>query len=629
MDHEKKRCFISHCHEDSEMAIALTGIIDKYCKGWRVFNSSIGERGVEAGNGLSPALRSEIQNATVMICLMTKIYLRSFICLAEYSSGWYRGDLKPVPVVFDEEARDLIDKSFAEREIYVDAAGNPLEAASQLVRKFDGIADMDEEKRARFKEELAAWIGEYGKSRTYDTDRSYIGSGDVFQNINKYCEKYQVVKISDRNHDTETVGKMLSGMKDIYIYATTGSSLVNNLGKTIFPNLLAEGASIHLIIPEKKGEFIKDTAIVERGSDGNYEVNLNRLNTEFDNVVVLLKSCLEAAREKTGCRETGKIYLYNAFTNLRQTIVMGVNNEGVSWGWVTVTMPPSLSAGKSPSITFEGPAEEGNVDTAATFSMLVYNHVRRAIEVAKSRGHYVELQMDGDVSRFESSDDPPKYWDERMRCVADNMRFAAENQGTLIEVAAQHPLRANGKPGMEFRDRLDLGIKLYNRLKEEEQDVKIFVPGSIHLDRKGKADPISLSESGRHYLTSKGIPEDDILGEEAMREYMGDAGCYNSGDECKVAARLFLDGEFRELHCVCSPEQMIRKQLMYVVNGVWPQFHTTLPGNLSHDFAEELCSKIPNIITQDEMRDWSDPDSPIFRKSRMERCPGYAESNQE
>ena len=113
MDHENKRCFISHCHEDSEMAIALTGIIDKYCKGWRVFNSSIGERGVEAGNGLSPALRSEIQNATVMICLMTKIYLRSFICLAEYSSGWYRGDLKPVPVVFDEEARDLIDKSFA------------------------------------------------------------------------------------------------------------------------------------------------------------------------------------------------------------------------------------------------------------------------------------------------------------------------------------------------------------------------------------------------------------------------------------------------------------------------------------------------------------------------------------
>ena len=624
MDHENKHCFISHCHEDSEMAIALTGIIDKYCKGWRVFNSSIGERGVEAGNGLSPALRSEIQNATVMICLMTKIYLRSFICLAEYSSGWYRGDLKPVPVVFDEEARDLIDKSFAEREIYVDAAGNPLEAASQLVRKFDGTADMDDEKRARFKEELAAWVAEYGKSRTYDTDRSYIGSGDVFQNINKYCEKYQVVKISDGNHSTDTVGKMLSGMKDIYIYATTGSSLVDNLGKTIFPNLLAKGASIHLIIPEKKGEFIKDTAIVERGSDSNYEVNLNRLNAEFDNVVVLLKSCLEAAREKTGGRKTGKIYLYNAFTNLRQTIVMGVNNEGVSWGWVTVTMPPSLSAGKSPSITFEGPAEEGNVDTAATFSMLVYNHVRRAIEVAKSRGHYVELQMDGDVSRFESSDDPPKYWDERMRCVADNMKFAAENQGALIEVAAQHPLRANGKPGMEFRDRLDLGIKLYNRLKEEEQDVKIFVPGSIHLDRKGKADPISLSESGRHYLTSKGVPEDDILGEEAMREYMGDAGCYNSGDECKVAARLFLDGEFRELHCVCSPEQMIRKQLMYVVNGVWPQFHTTLPGNLSHDFAEELCSKIPNIITQDEMRDWSDPDSPIFRKSRMERCPGYA-----
>ena len=58
---------------------------------------------------------------------------------------------------------------------------------------------------------------------------------------------------------------------------------------------------------------------------------------------------------------------------------------------------------------------------------------------------------------------------------------------------------------------------------------------------------------------------------------------------------------------------------MYVVNGVWPQFHTTLPGNLSHDFAEELCSKIPNIITQDEFNaDYND----IYQTAYMQAKSG-------
>lgn len=620
-----KCCFISHCHEDKKMANDLAEIIGKYYEGWKIFNSSNEESGVEAGEGLSPTLRTEIQNATVMICLMTEMFLRSFICLAEYSAGWYRGDLKPVPIAFTQEAKELVDTGAPERNVFADAEEKPNSAASLLVRAFDKHEDIGQKKRELFRKELLNWIKKNSGKRTYDTDRAYIGSREVFQNINKYCEKFQVTRISDGNHDADTVGKMLSGMKDIYIYATTGSTLVDNLGKTIFPNLLAKGANIHMIIPEKNSEFIRDTAIVERGG-GDYERNLNRIKGEFDHVVDLLKSCLESARAKTGGGKTGSIYLYNAFTNLRQTILMGVPEDGDCWGWVTVTMPPSLSAGNSPTITFEGPAEEGDVDNAGTFSMLVYNHVRQAINVAKSRKRFVELSLDGDVSDFESNDDPPQYWSKRMLDVKKNMKRAEKREGALIEIAAQHPLCDNGKPDLEFSDRLDLGIKVYKRLRSEGEDVKILVPGSIHMDSKGKADPVSLSESGKNYLISKGIPEEDIYGEDAIHEIMDGAGCYNSGDECKVAAQLFMTREFKELHSVCSPEQMIRKQLLYVVNGVWPQFHTTLPGNPSHDFAEELCSKIPNIITQDEMRDWSDPNCPIFRKSREERCPGYAES---
>lgn len=70
------------------------------------------------------------------------------------------------------------------------------------------------------------------------------------------------------------------------------------------------------------------------------------------------------------------------------------------------------------------------------------------------------------------------------------------NSGTLIEVAAQHPLTDSGEPGDEFRARLDSAIKFYYNL---EKPSKFYIPGSLHKFND-KVDKVSLSEAGNSIL---------------------------------------------------------------------------------------------------------------------------------
>lgn len=88
------------------------------------------------------------------------------------------------------------------------------------------------------------------------------------------------------------------------------------------------------------------------------------------------------------------------------------------------------------------------------------------------------------------------------------------NNGTLIEVAAQHPLTDSGEPGDKFRARLDSAIKFYYNL---EKPSKFYIPGSLHKFN-GKVDKVSLSEAGKQYLIKNGMPENDIYAEDANKE---------------------------------------------------------------------------------------------------------------
>ena len=178
-------------------------------------------------------------------------------------------------------------------------------------------------------------------------------------------------------------------------------------------------------------------------------------------------------------------------------------------------------------------------------------------------------------------------------------------QGILIEVAAQHPLKEGKYPAQEFEARLDLGIKLYQELSGNE-NVKFYIPGSRHQEN-GKADLVSLSEAGKNYFVSHGIPSENIFADDANFEIMGEKGVYNSTDECYVSCKLFEKHNFKELHLVCSPNQMMRKMLCYIDFGYFPNIHTASIDKMYHNPINEIFECIPKVLennqkAQDETR---------------------------
>lgn len=152
---------------------------------------------------------------------------------------------------------------------------------------------------------------------------------------------------------------------------------------------------------------------------------------------------------------------------------------------------------------------------------------------------------------------------------------------TLVEVAAQHPLKEGKSPGEEYAKRLDIVCELMG------EDVYIYLPGSLHIP-----DEIQLCEAGKEYLLKKGVPEDRII--------ITEDEVYNSTDECKVASRILVENEFAELICICSPAQLMRKALSYISFGVYPSFRIASCDELFHSYVEEATRNIPILLNGDE-----------------------------
>ena len=211
-----------------------------------------------------------------------------------------------------------------------------------------------------------------------------------------------------------------------------------------------------------------------------------------------------------------------------------------------------------------------------------------------------------------------RYWQKKQ----DNAVIAAimrksKYRNILIEVAAQHPLDGD-KPDIEFQKRLDYGINLYHQLCSENTQAYIYVPGSVHC-YEGIQDPVSLSCAGKNYLSEKGIPENHIFGEDMNDKYKGDLGVYNSADECYVASEIYKNGRYADLYCVCSPNQMMRKQLFYLAFEVIPQFYTVPCESLAHDAIYELFEAIPDVVFRDHT--WQNEDSFNANRTRKYRMP--------
>lgn len=215
-----------------------------------------------------------------------------------------------------------------------------------------------------------------------------------------------------------------------------------------------------------------------------------------------------------------------------------------------------------------------------------------------------------------TKEEAKEYWYEKQRLAQQAMEGHRECNGILIECASK-VLEDGLHPDSEFRARLDRTIELYHKLCQENEVVHIYVPGSLHKEN-GVSDQCTLSTAGRRYLIERGIPDVIILGDRENEQYKGNEGVLNSADECFVASRIFFDGKYRELHCVCSPIQVTRKWFYYLEFGLVPLIHSVpVVDSDVMDIVTEQLRGTENVIYNDHNA--QSHDSEVWINSRRER----------
>ncbi|MGN0153210.1 MAG: hypothetical protein ACI4A3_02075 [Lachnospiraceae bacterium] len=264
--------------------------------------------------------------------------------------------------------------------------------------------------------------------------------------------------------------------------------------------------------------------------------------------------------------------------------------------WLTVTLPPYKST-QSFILRGESGEDKEFISMAVTHFESVWKYASVSLDDFKK--NIVSVQQ--------------KNWYEKVQLAKRTMESrSAQSDSVLIEVAAQHPLVDGLYPGDEFKGRLDEAI----RISKDYGNVKFFIPGNIH-SAGGKMDKISLSESGRNYLVSKGIPKESIITINDCAGLLGyEVKAYNSTDECRIASELFNHLGFGKLLCVCSPAQLMRKMFSYVGFSLYPEVHTFCCENMYHEYTEEFFRAIPILINDTGMFTGQSYEAKRLRKER-------------
>lgn len=215
-----------------------------------------------------------------------------------------------------------------------------------------------------------------------------------------------------------------------------------------------------------------------------------------------------------------------------------------------------------------------------------------------------------------TKEEAKEYWYEKQRLAQQTMEGRRGCNGILIECASK-VLEDGLHPDFEFRARLDRTIELYHKLCQENEVVHVYVPGTLHKEN-GISDQCTLSTAGLRYLIELGIPDVIILGDRENEQYKGSEGVLNSADECFVASRIFFDGQYRELHCVCSPIQVTRKWFYYLEFGLVPLIHSVpIADSDIMDIVTEQLRGTENVIYNDHNA--QSHDSEVWINSRKER----------
>lgn len=609
VDNKITKCFVSHCSSDSIIMNNFSTLIDEVCVQPNVFFNTFQENNaISAGEERSEALKNNLQQAEFMIAIITDNYLRSIICISELSSFWFMSK-RVIPIIFNgENGRRTLFELLGKDIIYIDSKGKIDEAAKKLANTLIefGIEFKDNS--------IAIKKFEWFLRESYQTQpkRPYIGGLKDYNNIMKYCSGAGVELFTDSGLSINQIKHYLGKYKDIFIMSTTGANIISSLSSEFIPEALKRGVNFTVLIPNMYSEFCNDVAEIEMPDD--VESNCQRFANEYSNVLTNLKNSIQKAKESTETGTIGKIYFGCAFTYLRQTITLGRNEDGEAWGWMSFTLPPKRTNDKTPSLSFTG-----NTNITDHIAYSVYNHIEAVKQVAIKRNAYMEIADMNFQNSFRKLEkvSAEQYWKELFAIAKENMNERYDCEEELIEVAAQHPLRKNGEPATEFKARLDYAVKLYYEISQK-CSVKIYVPGSLHM-HKGKADIQSLSSAGKSYLIKKGVPEEDIFADEQNFAYKAEKGVYNSADECYVATQIFKNGDFKKIHCICSPNQILRKQLFYLAFGVLPLFYTVPCENMMHNLVYELFHSVPDVLLNDHT--WQDDTSIKGMKTREERKP--------
>lgn len=606
----KKECFISHCSADVQIMQFLSELIKKHYGNYEIFNTFDVNCATKAGEDRADAIRTNLKRSSAMIAVITDSYLRSTICISEVSAFWYTE--KPViPIVFNGKigSRFLFDL-FGKDIIYIDTQ---LESTKCAKNFLSAMQKAGFPLSATDNNALRDFRSFFNNCQQAKSDRNFIGMGADFRNILSYCDKFGVHQFKNSIMSTDDLISKLSDKDEIMILSTTGANLINTLSSEFLPSAIRNGVDLTLLLPNKYSEYTTDVARIEM--PGSPEYNVNRLSNEFNNVMINLCNVVKKAH-CLGSEKIGHIYVGCSFTLLRQTIIIGKKKDYV-WGWASLTLPPKKTNDGTPSLEFSGSIKNKSM------AKIMYEHLLAIKEIAqKKQSSWIEILPDTNASTLSFGNErisAKREWQELYNNAKLNTEYHNQYYSdVLIEVAAQHPLMKDGTPGNEFMKRLDCAMELYHKLVSDGNNVRIYVPGSLH-QYNGHADSLSLSAAGIAYLISKGINKEHLLGEEKNNYYKGDKGVYNSADECFVASKIFFDDRYKQVYCICSPNQLLRKQLFYMAFGVVPMMITVPCNELMHDPIYEIFESIPQVIMHDHT--WQDDNSEQGRRTRKERNP--------
>lgn len=619
--------FISHCSDDTEIMDIVHGSLKK------IFDNSTEifctyEEGIPPGKDRGPFIARKLRSYNTMIAIITDSYMRSVICISELAAFWAKGG-NILPIIYNGDTGiSFINKLFGQDLIYV---SSETRNSSDLTRWLNENFGIPEDKAQPAKKWLDAVQSNPDnlKNRTVGNPwRAFIGSEKKYDDFIHYCMSSGIRKIQNLPLSPDEIRKNLVGKKQVYLIGTNNKGIISN-NTEILIDVLLNGGDLYVLIANKGSQFCRDVAAIESipsmfDSFEDFEKETERENKRFKNEFGLvqehLRSVYRTALNKSRIehRNLGHLYFGCSFTAVRQTVIMGLDPDKF-WAWVTFTMPPRRASSGTVSMeVYNEINDNSNNDLSLTYNIKEY--VMEICELAKKYKQFYEITLNSFLpeyfTEYGNLDAAKAEWKQFYDNAQKNMQKHQNYNRELIEIAAQHPLVNGEKPDTVFKSRLDRGILLYEQLKKEGKSPVIYVPGDLHIP-----DKRSLSSAGVEYILSTGkVMPEDLLGEEMNRKYKGEDGVYNSADECFTASKIFMNGNFSRLHCICSDSQAWRKKLFYWRFGVIPMIYT-VPNDSFHNDFDETFDAVPNIIFSDH--DWQSKDSKHYKRTRTQRKPDF------